>query len=352
MIVDFLAMIGLVACYRWLCRAVFYAQTSPDRVNYFLTKDGWRLALSYYGPQKPTNCLPVILCHGIGSSALAFDVTREVSFARKLAALGHRVYVLDLRGSGASERPRWKGRRFNWSFDTHVDFDIPAAIAEVCRLEGVQQVNWIGLSLGGNLIYAYLGGDQSQLGRVVTIASSLDYSDTGSEFDIFTSAKKFIWLLPALPLGFFATLSSPLTARFGSRLDKFSFWPSNCSGRIMRKLQAHGYFAISGRVLAQVCQLFERGGLWSEDQSLNYFDRLTAVKTPVLAVSGDRDRQCPAEAVERTFGALGSLDKAHLRLGKEFGTHDHYGHMDLVLGKRIDEEILPQIESWLRAESI
>jgi hypothetical protein len=33
--------------------------------------------------------------------------------------------------------------------------------------------------------------------------------------------------------------------------------------------------------------------------------------------------------------------------GKNLGQADHYGHFDLLLGKRVVDEVFPVIETWL-----
>jgi hypothetical protein len=66
-----------------------------------------------------------------------------------------------------------------------------------------------------------------------------------------------------------------------------------------------------------------------------------------LAVAGDRDRQCSPHAARRTLDALGSARRSYLLFGKAEGQQDHYGHFDLLVGRRAPQEVWPHIDAWL-----
>ena len=87
---------------------------------------------------------------------------------------------------------------------------------------------------------------------------------------------------------------------------------------------------------------------------MSYCDsaRLPVCVVPTLLISGDKDEQCTPEDVERTAVAFGVQDEEslhkHVKLGPAHGTKDHYGHFDTLIGKRVEEEVFPLIERWLR----
>src|SRR4051812_34464850 len=90
-----LALFGLLYA-RWRYPA-------PERLGtvlYAETGDGYRLALHRLIPQTPRQDLPpVILCHGMSSNAYWWEIG---GFAQALTAAGREVFLLDLRGHGAS----------------------------------------------------------------------------------------------------------------------------------------------------------------------------------------------------------------------------------------------------------
>ncbi|MDY7025851.1 MAG: hypothetical protein SVC26_05870, partial [Pseudomonadota bacterium] len=75
-------------------------------IFYTTTPDGWELAISHYQPQenveqKPT---PVLLCHGLGSNRITFDIDEQNSLVKPLLQAGYKVYSMELRGHGLSQK--------------------------------------------------------------------------------------------------------------------------------------------------------------------------------------------------------------------------------------------------------
>ena len=150
-----------------------------------LTADGWRIAIHPYAPSGPVRRKhAVVLCHGLASNHLGFDVHPDVSLARHLARRGYLTLALDLRGGGDSERPSLGGaRHFGWSFDDYLFFDVPAALAYAKHVTGAAAVHWVGHSMGGILGYAHLArGGSADMRSLTVIGSSLDYSGSSSGF--------------------------------------------------------------------------------------------------------------------------------------------------------------------------
>ena len=146
---------------------------------YFDTEDGWRLAIHHYPPEKQVrsidNRAPIILCHGLGYNSNFWVLDEEINFARYLSNRGYDVWVLSLRGSGLSTKPglsivknimdvrrgelrnmSFRPSQLNWNIDQYINYDIPATLNFVTEKTGKKQVVWIGHSLGGMIMYAYL----------------------------------------------------------------------------------------------------------------------------------------------------------------------------------------------------
>jgi hypothetical protein len=62
-------------------------------------------------------------------------------------------------------------------------------------------------------------------------------------------------------------------------------------------------------LLMQLASVLEPGGLCSVDGRIRYLDALRGKDVPVLALAGDRDRQCPPEVAKFPIDALGSHGK-------------------------------------------
>jgi len=342
------------AAWNALCRRYYGARLDlgHDEVHFARTDDGWRLALSRYEPAAGARDgrSPALLVHGLAASRIGFDVDPTVSLARDLAARGFDVWALELRGHGQSDHPGpFTQRRFGWSFDDYLLRDVPAALALVRRETGRPRVHWIGHSMGGLLLYAHLArGGSADLQSGVAIGSSLAYAGTPSDFHALARYRALAGVLPAVPLGPLATSTAPLAGRVPNRLEEFNVWPANVDGRLVRRLHATGFHPVSAPVLRQLATAMEPGGLRSADGSRRYMDGLGDARTPVLALAGDRDRQCHAEAAGRPLEALpaGTPSELHV-LGRAGGQPEHYGHFDLLIGRRAPSEVFPRVAAWL-----
>ena len=170
------ALIGLYVAAGALWGRYYHAELDVDEVHYATASDGWKVALHRYLPRgREEVARPVVLCHGLGANRYNFDLGRGPSLARYLRERGYDVWVLELRGAGCSSRPRWlNGRRYTWNFDDFVERDIPAALDRVRMKTGAEQVNWVGHSMGGLVMYAFL----QEQGREA-VASAVAVSSPG-----------------------------------------------------------------------------------------------------------------------------------------------------------------------------
>jgi pimeloyl-ACP methyl ester carboxylesterase len=341
--------IGMTA-YHSFVRSFYQNETDEQEIHFFRTGDHWRLACKRYVPAEPLDVKPIVLCHGLGSNHSTFDLAPEVSLARFLAQEGFDVWSFDLRGHGASARPLlFNQHRYGWSFDDYVLQDVPALLQMIRAQTGFSQVHWIGHSMGGLLLYAYLSrNNNGSIRSGITVGSGLDYSGSSSQFG---SLLKWRWLLrmiPALPYGHAAAWLAPFAGRFQLPPERFLYHPENTSSSVARALLVNNCHAISSPVLHQLATTFTPGGLQWKDDTTRYMDQLGLSDVPVLALAGDRDLQCPVELVERPIAQLKKQGSKVQVFGKEHGCHEHYGHFDLLLGRHVRSEVYPHIVSWLK----
>lgn len=298
-----------------------------------LSRDGVRLAVHHHPGAGGS---PVLCCHGLAANAVAFDLAPGASLAEALARAGHEVFLLELRGHGQSERPRG-----SWSFDSYLRQDLPAAIDEVRRRTGAEHVGFVGHSMGGLLGLAHLAVGGEGIGSLVTVGSSLDYSG-GSGFRRLLPLRPLLHRLPRVPVGVLARASAPLVGRWASPYERFNVWPSNVDPAHWRAICRRGFHPVPPAVMTELATALEPGGLRSADGDEPYLGRLAGHPTPVRLLAGDRDAQCPPAAVTRTRDAIGASAEV-LSFGRAHGCVDHYGHFDLLVGRRVEEEVFPHV---------
>jgi pimeloyl-ACP methyl ester carboxylesterase len=305
-------------------------------LHHALTRDGCRIALHRLGgAASDKRRHPVLCCHGLGANRLAFDVDTDVSLARHLAARGYEVFLLELRGHGASERPP-----YGWSFDDYLLADLPAAIAHVKKVAGADRVHWIGHSMGGVLAFAHLSlGGSADFCSAITVGSAADYSQSKSGFHTLMPIVRVLDMLPSVPVGAIARLSGHFVQRFTTPYETFNVAPGNCDLRLWKRICEDGFHPVSPPVMKQLGSAMQSGGLRSRDGSVSYVDGLASASAPLLALAGTHDLQCPPDATERTVQHMGNNAEVRVFAG--------YGHFDMLIGSRVHDDVFPLIGAWL-----
>ena len=153
------------------------------------TEDGWTLSLTRYRPRpqafpQPLLGVPLLLVHGYTQNRRAWS---SGEFVKSMLYFGADLFLLELRGHGKSgiEQQRREARAngtelpedldYLWDLDSHLLFDLPAAIAEVKRVTGRERIFYCGHSLGGILGYAYATLFDDLQG-LITIGSPSDFA--------------------------------------------------------------------------------------------------------------------------------------------------------------------------------
>lgn len=350
--------------------------------------DGVRLSLKRYlpRPQQPPSPAapvrnPVVLCHGLAGNATPFDLHRDLSLAWMLAAQQHPVYLINLRGAGSSDRPSQ-----GWTLDDLIHKDVPAIVDHVVSAHGpTTRVHWVGHSLGGIVILCALATAvpslQPHVQTVTTLGSALDYNES--------AWVRFAPLVPMarlIPGGDKVVLPESLTPALLSILQAFPSFL--CADKItpdMRAALEQCLEPVSLGVMQHLATAIQPGGLAVDppiapttpkgeasfalaaaapagadtlpasprsgphaQPRQRYLQLLGRVRTPVLAICGDRDVQCGEAAVLRMMGALGSARRRFVMVGSRGeGGAQSYGHMDLLLKESAAVDVFRFVCEWI-----
>ena len=336
----------------------------PCTDEFAYTKDGWRLGVRRYRPARPDpGKLPVILCHGLGLNATFWTITDD-HLPSQLAASGYEVFLFDLRASGENARmgvcdplnrflretPFRERGEGAWTVDDIVRYDMPAIIDHVLRQTGREQVNWVGHSLGGMIMFPYqqLSPEPYRIANFVGMGSTIIQATTPQKQML--SANSGIRLLQNVASA--GRLGRPLTffrMPGMDKVDRFYYTAENVEPRTVSRFYGYTLEDPGSGALRQFAPYLRHGRLLSADERIDYVAHLPEVVVPTLMVAGETDLISDVPSTKLTFERLGSPDKTLLIYGEGQGSLGRYGHCDLVWSKFAPREIFPDVIKWLDA---
>lgn len=308
----------------------------PYRVK---TADGWQIALVRYRPAGPSTGRPVVLVHGISANARNMDLDDGHSMARWFASQGREAWTVSLRGCGESDEANGADRASSYTFDAFWQYDLPAVIAEVKAVTRADSVDYVGHSMGGMVLYAYLAQGGQGIHAAATLGSPtrLDWG-TQNEAIIVAAAR----LIPAgwaLWTALGARAVVPLQGLVDDGpIERLFYVTGNTTLTSWKRLIAYGTADIAAGVAAQFVTAVATGNFVSADQAIDFRAGLKEVTTPVLVVAARLDRLALTPAVYDGYRALGG-PKQWLLISRAHGAVAEYGHMDLVVGDRASTEV-------------
>lgn len=340
-------LILLVIAVAFVAGKYYKIDRRPDSITYARTTDGWNIALSRYLPEKTKGRkkrLPVLLCHGLSGNHFSWDLTKRFSLARTLTHAGYEVFLLDLRGSGWSDHPRWfSSRSYNWNFDDYLQRDVPAAIDHVLERTGAKKLHWIGHSMGGMLAYCLLQSDRAQQIQSASILSS-----PGRIYH-------FRWSLKFLPLlDLFSVIHMKTLSRFAAPFARFSPTLQRVFGNLEMPLgyaslqHANNVENLPATLLKQFATWVKSGRIvLSNGQDITA--GLSTVTRPMFLMVGSSDATIRPDTVREVYDAVASRKKEFHLLGPDQGQADEYGHQSVLFGRNADTEVFPRILAWLES---
>lgn len=320
----------------------------PSTVAFAATADGWEVALRrYHGGDR---WLPIILCPGYGCSSLFLDYDDRFSLARYLARRHFDAWVLDLRGRGESRPiPSAAARRWSWTFDDFVRHDLPAAIEAVRAHTRREKVAWIGHSMGGSALYAFVGTTpigRETIAAAVTIASPVLFPRTA--WRLAQRVGPMLLNLPFLQTVPQRVLVGMLWETIGrTGIIRLGMNPLNIDRRLAGRALRRSLHNVSAAKLRQLATWSTRQVFCSADSTVDYRAELRHFAAPILVAAGADDHLASPESVHLAIEEISSADKTWVEFGEASGHSADYGHVDLILGRRAPEEVFPRVGDWL-----
>jgi pimeloyl-ACP methyl ester carboxylesterase len=313
------------------------------------TRDGWSIAV-WNREGSGERRTPAFLVHGLGSNRHDLDCPDDrYSLARYLHEDGFDVWIVELRGAGASNNRLKKAVR-GFTIDDYIEHDLPAALALVERETGSGAVHWVGHSLGGSLAYPFIATNDARIRSAVTLGAPTMNALRHKHLEFtLPVAETLLKLVPyfwgykrGAQVGSYALkLGAPLLA-------KVLFTLENCDLRDLAKIGRVALDDVPNGVNLQMLEWYHARRMTSHYGTVDPIAALERTRTPLMVVAGSKDALTPLEDVRIAYDRSGASSKELLVCGREHGFSSDYGHIDLVFGKKARDEVFPRIREWFR----
>ncbi len=354
--------------------------TIEARRHTALTSDDWEISIDHYFIEsgKPRmDKATVVLCHGFNFNSLFWDLDDSISLAKYLTLNGYDVWVPSLRGSGASSKPVISGMKElnridlaqlsvrniqegltkaaadfskgDWTIDDHINKDLPAIVDYVIERSGQDQLYWIGHSMGGIIMYAYLETvGQERIAGFIPIGTMMmmppplnEHLIRIAEQESLTKASLIFNTRAA------ADLRNLTRGVIQYPIEDILLKRENMDEALVQKLFAKCVEDTSAGVVGQFAQSIRFGRMTSASGEVDYSKMLDRITVPTLFMVGGVDGFVTEGALRLAFEGVSSNDKKIMVISKEKGFSADYGHCDILLGRKSKDEVYPVILDWL-----
>ncbi len=305
------------------------AVPSPLSRLYYTADDGWQAPLFVLPARAGTTGEPVLLAHGLGGSALDFDLG-ATSLARALSDDGYTVYLFEHRADRSALPPP---NAAPFTADDLATRDLDAALVAVQQHGGFPRVMLVGHGFGAQVLLLRAGLlGQDDIAGTVLIAGAVKFSEAASSTRTLSQIASILPASWVLPTRRFQQLAAPFIAT-GAELGS-----PGTEGSLARAHLRHAAGDLHVGVLRQVSTWFSAGHL---TDATGRFDIVQALRPcAALVIEPDNDPGCPRGAAEPAATQMGAYFE---RLS------GGWGHLDPLLGSRAPKEVHPRVRNFLAA---
>ncbi|MEA3305500.1 MAG: trehalose-phosphatase [Candidatus Omnitrophota bacterium] len=344
------------------------------------TEDEWEISLKRYilKNQPPQKCkAAVILCHGFNINNKFWDIDERSSLMRYLARNGYDVWAPSLRGSGMSSKPVLSDLRsvvkldmknipgklikmpfnitkFDWTIDDHIHKDIPAIIDLVKEESGFDQVYWIGHSMGGIIMFAYLEtGNRNDIAGFIPISSMMVIPNPlNAHLERIANQKALLTASLLINTTIASQLSNYTLGIVKSPIEELLMKKENMYDEVVFRFFRICIDDTAPGVVTQFSDSIKAGNMLSSGGGYNYTGNMRLIKVPILIMGGGDDGFVTKKCLRDSYDAVSSSDKSIAIFAKAQGYLTNYGHCDLVIGKNSEKEVYPVILNWLDERTV
>jgi len=317
------------------------------------TPDGSSIGLIHLGaPEHPLALPPVLLVHGLAANHRNQDLHPDHSIARHLHERGRDVWLVTLR---SGEPPRTWAERSRIRYDSIVDHDLAVATQEVLARTGATQLDYVGYSMGGMLLYGAMSDPmmRARIRRVAIIGSpSFLHVPLWLRWLMRIGAMVPTRLMPTIPVRFTVSLVADVAHAVRTPIHSILV-AENASARkgILATAMVVVLEDMPGPLVSDFCRWQARPDGTVTYRGTPVVSFLPSATMPALFIAGSKDPLGRRASVHAAFEAWGGTEKEFIFLGRESGASTDYAHGDMVLSNEAKREVFEPLEAFLRAES-
>lgn len=312
---------------------------------------------------------PVVFAPGLSSNGNIFRVTvdgkvlvldTDLSFANHLASKGHDVFIAHFSYSSRVFRrfvvrhcpgSKHYKNKVPYRFPDHISFaslveeDVPSIIDKVLKKTGKKELFWVGHSMGGMLMYAYIPKTQDpRIKGVAAIASPVTFNQAAIKLLGYTNrAADLLGTEETNPVRIVSRNLVPLTNLISHTPGKILRWtpgidlllnPDNVSSNAIKMLLKR----VAEPIPKGIKSSFFR---WIRKGKFDYYDEMGNIETPFMFIGGLEDQLATPDSVRL----------AHERIAankNDFYLLEGFGHEDLIFGKNAPQEVWERTDRWMR----
>ncbi|HQN00418.1 MAG TPA: alpha/beta fold hydrolase [Candidatus Hydrogenedentes bacterium] len=334
----------LIAAYLLLLPRLYPEKIRTNEVSYVRTGDLWLLRVCRYRKEaRPGE--PVLLVHGMGANQNNFTSPPGGCLVDYLCEKGYDCWTLDLRGSRSSIAP-FKHSRDEVRMEDFFMEDLPAVIQHIQKTTSSSKVHWIGHSMGGMLLYAFVqkhGG--ASLASGIALGAPIDFADAAG--NVPTGLVAFGGKHPRLAGNIIRGAIPLLKAlRIGQ-----SVFPVNMHNIPGTMRAAHFVNMIEDPLpglMRQVRTWIMKKEYTLLDGSMDVSQGLSDFSAPLLAFYAAVDPFINAPRAMEFFATIKRKDKRAVVCSREQGFAEDYNHCDLAFGREAAVEIFEPVHKWLK----
>jgi len=316
---------------------------NTKEIYYVRSKDLWEIRLCRFRNDSEKN-IPILFVHGFGSNQNNFLLPIEHSIVQYLKNHNYDCWTIDLRGCKSSKPPFGK-TRWDASIDDVLVFDIPAVIDFIAKTTGYKKIFWIGHSLGGMLLYAYLlHHGNNKIAGGITLGAPIGFINT--KIFVPSFLVKLQKLFPNIVFLLFRMLIPILKVlKMGNNV--FPVNPRNLNPNMTAWDLCKMVEPPSPKMVDKMMAWVNEKKWTMLNEQLNILEHLSELDIPLLLFYAPDDPFVNLDTAKEFFNSLKSADKEMFILCTETGCKHNYNHCDLAFGENGEKEVFEPVKVWL-----